>query len=163
MTPEKIATLWKACHVRRWHSNEHLAHLHDPLNGHSGRVAVLLRSLWPNAPADVLWACVAHDLPEYIVGDVSAVSKQDNPKFNAALDILEAETAAKMGCGYSIDNVWADRLNLVDKLDALLFAQLFRPDLMLRGDWIKSKARVFQMAGDCDVHLEVAEIIRWSA
>jgi len=163
LSPQKTAILWKSCHVARWHSNEHLAHTHDPLNGHSGRVAVLMRSLWPDAPANVLWACVVHDLPEYIVGDVSAVSKQDNPKFNAALDILEAETAKKMECEYLLDDRWQERLNLCDRLDALLFAQLHRPDLMQRGEWIESKARIFGMADACGVNLEVADIIRWAA
>ena len=37
-----ILDMWKACRVRRWHTNTELAGTDDRIDGHSGRVARII-------------------------------------------------------------------------------------------------------------------------
>ena len=164
MNTEQIANKWLACFTARWHQNPCLNPYHDPLNGHSGRVAILLREFWPDVPFGVYVAAIEHDLPEYLVGDVSALAKQECPELKAALDIAESKAAKELGCELPpLPMSWNIRLAMCDKLDALLFAQLHKRDEMQRDDWIASKARILAAAGEMGIHHEVAAVIKWAS
>jgi len=158
MTPKQIYAVWSASHVARWHTN-HETTAHDPLNGHSGRTAVLMLNLWPDIPAEALKAALLHDLGEGMVGDVPAPTKTAFPDLAAELRIAEKAALEHMGISYSISNEWQPRLDLCDKLDAILFAALHRPDIMRRDDWRGSIRRVFFMANDCGVLSEITAIM----
>lgn len=161
---EQIAKIWLASLTNRWHQNTHMSANTDYIVGHSGRVALLMLGLFPDASRENIIACLVHDLGESQSGDIHGPAKNSNPELKKALDVVETNTLREMGClAQPTSMPWSEIIKMCDRLDALLFAQLHRPDLMQRGDWIESKARVFQMADDCGVNLEVADIIRWAA
>ena len=165
MTPKQIALQWKAGFTDRWHSHAELGPYPDPIVGHSGRVALLMLGFWDDTTREALIAALRHDLAEYKVGDVSGKAKREYHDFKKALDEVEAQVFIEMfGLKPSpLPMPWSQRLNMCDKLDPLLFAQLHRPDLMMREDWIASRAKVLDMAGEMGIHHEVSEVIRYAA
>ena len=158
MTPKQIYAVWSASHVERWHTNPEIT-VRDPLNSHSGRVAVLMLNLWPDIPADAIKAALLHDLGEGMVGDVPASTKTAFTDLARELKVAEKAALEHMGISYSISHEWHSRLDLCDKLDAILFAALHRPDLMRRDDWRGSIRRVLFLANDCGVTSEVSAIL----
>lgn len=158
MTPKQIYAVWHASHVDRWHTNPEITR-NDPLNGHSGRVAVLMLNLWPDIPADALKAALVHDLGEARVGDVPSPTKMAFPDLEKELRIAETAALEHMGISYTISDEWAARLDMCDKLDAILFAALHRPDLMRRDDWRGSIRRVLDMASKLGITTKISDIL----
>lgn len=131
---------WLASHVRRWHCNPHLQHTHDPVAAHSGRMGILALSLWGSACSrDLLAACLCHDLGESAVGDIPWPAKSD-ATLRSASDRLEERAIAEMGLAYSLCLTDQRRLKYLDRLDAYLWAEHHRPDLMSRPDWQEARA-----------------------
>lgn len=126
---------WLATFTRRWHANPELCHTIDPVGAHSGRMAVLALHLWGDgASRDLLAACLCHDLGEHMTGDVAWPAKQD-AALGAALDRIEAESLDRMGMTYSLSAEDARRLKYLDRLDAYLWVQHHRPDVLDRDGW----------------------------
>ncbi len=119
MTPKQIYAVWRASHVDRWHTNPEII-VRDQLNGHSGRVAVLMPNLWPDIPAEAIKAALLHDSGEGMVGDVPGPTKTAFPDLAAELRFAEKAALDHMGIRYSISDEWLERINLCDKLDAIL-------------------------------------------
>ena len=60
----------------RWHVNPHLSHTRQTLGHHGAAAAILAHALWPD-DAEVLWACIAHDLGEIATGDVRLTTEAE--------------------------------------------------------------------------------------
>lgn len=46
-----------------------------PIGQHSFNMLLILRVLWPDAPKELLWAIIEHDIPERLTGDIPSPSK----------------------------------------------------------------------------------------
>ena len=64
-----------AAMVRRWHVNPHLNQSGQTLGHHGAAAAIIAHALWPD-DAEVLWACIAHDLGESVTGDVRSEERR---------------------------------------------------------------------------------------
>ena len=151
-----LRTLWQSLHVRRWHTNAELGHTHDTTTAHSARLAVLALRLWPGDDALAV-ACIKHDLGEAASGDVPWLAKRQPPDLAAASATAEEEwlRAAKLG---DLPDDW--RVKLLDRIDAYLWCQLHRPDLMERADWIEARQDIWRMCvDDADLQREVLSLI----
>jgi 5'-deoxynucleotidase YfbR-like HD superfamily hydrolase len=88
MTPLQEAVLLReAASVKRWHTQRTLRE--QTLAHHSYGVAMLAWSLDPDCRKDVILACMKHDLPEFITGDMPAHTKRNHPAI--AIMLEEAE------------------------------------------------------------------------
>lgn len=132
-------TPWLASHVRRWHCNPQLAHTQDPVAAHSGRMGILALQHWPDASRELLAACLVHDLGEHATGDIPLPAKADGTLRSAA-DRLEEAALHRMGLSYSLSARDERRLKYLDRLDAYLWAEHHRPDLMGVAEWASAKA-----------------------
>lgn len=120
-----ITALYNAGAVRRWHTNPHMAHVVDTIDGHSGRVAKLILLLHPAPSMALIRAALTHDDGEHATGDVPYPAKQRfAPEFRAALDAME--TAAREAI-WGPDPVLTDAealwLRYADRLDAYITAE----------------------------------------
>lgn len=67
-TVEKIKMLREAADVQRLHTKRTIG---EYSNGyHTFGMLALLRLLYPDAPKELIWAIVEHDLPERLIGDI---------------------------------------------------------------------------------------------
>jgi hypothetical protein len=128
--------IWRASFVNRWHMNPDMAHISDPICGHQGRCALLIMALFPDHSADLLRAAIVHDLGESIVGDVSAPQKEKGAKWLQLHAISEQSALDDMGMQIELGSKDSQRLRLVDKLDAYLFAKLRAPQIMGQAGWL---------------------------
>ena len=130
-----------AAMARRWHVNPHLSHTRQTLGHHGAAAAILAHALWPG-DAEVLWACIAHDLGESVTGDVPSPAKQDNPDLALMLTSIEAAALDAMGVRYQP----SDRLDLVDRLEAYLWMMHHAAPQRLTPEWRKGLAWIEGMA-----------------
>ena len=102
-----LTALYNAGAVRRWHTNPHMAHVVDTIDGHSGRVAL------------------THDDGEYAVGDIPAPARAAMPtSARAALDAIEtAAREAIWGPDPVLTEAEALWLRYADRLDAYITAE----------------------------------------
>lgn len=64
---EKVKFLREAADVQRLHV---IRTIGEYSNGHhSFNMLAMLRLLWPDAPIELIWAVLEHDVPERIIGD----------------------------------------------------------------------------------------------
>lgn len=111
-----LHTTWRATFTRRWHTNPDLCHTHDPVGAHSVRVALIIWTLWPDSPRDLILAALTHDLAESIVGDLPPSGKA--MLANAAT----AERLIATQNGWHVPTDHTEKLTFADKLDAYLWA-----------------------------------------
>lgn len=159
--PERRPSPWLAGSTHRWHTNPILAGTRDRVDGHSGRVAILILQFRPNAPADLLRAAVVHDLGENAVGDIASPVKWQNPDLYAAVEALEASALAAMGFDFpDLDPESAELLHLCDGLDAYLWAVTHRPDYVARHSaWGAMLARLQSRADGLGVLAKFNKIV----
>ena len=74
-----LTALYNAGAVRRWHTNPHMAHVVDTIDGHSGRVAKMILLLHPAPSMALIRAALTHDDGEYAVGDIPGPAKSALP------------------------------------------------------------------------------------
>ena len=125
----------------RWHVNPHLSHTRQTLGHHGAAAAIIAHALWPG-DAEVLWACIAHDLGESVTGDAPSPAKRANPELALMLVSIEAAALDGMGIRYQP----SDRLDLVDRLEAYLWMLHHAAPQRLTPEWRKSLAWIEGMA-----------------
>jgi 5'-deoxynucleotidase YfbR-like HD superfamily hydrolase len=104
--------------------------------------------IWRDPNAELLAACVTHDLGEYVTGDVPYGSP--NKDSNAELDALE-----DMGMLYPLCPEDSDKLKLLDLLDAYLWARHHAPFAMVSHEWIDHREKVLELADKLGVSLRM--------
>lgn len=119
-----LTALYNAGAVRRWHTNKHMAHVVDTIDGHSGRVAKLILMLHPAPSMALIRAALTHDDGEYAVGDIPGPAKSAmSPAVRAALDAMEtAAREAIWGPDPALTDREAKWLRYADRLDAYIVA-----------------------------------------
>lgn len=138
-----LRAIERAGRTRRWHSNADLCDTSDPVSHHAGRVARIICALWPDASAALLRAALIHDDGEAGAwGDVPYDAKRDMPPAMRA-EMNEAEDDA-------IFALWGEPpflsesenrlLKFADRLDAYMWAQRHRPDILDRDGWPEDRA-----------------------
>ena len=130
-----------AAMVRRWHVNPHLNQSGQTLGHHGAAAAIIAHALWPG-DAELLWACIAHDLGEIATGDVPSPAKRANPELALMLVSIEAAALDAMGIRYQP----SDRLDLVDRLEAYLWMMHHAALQRLTPEWRKGLAWIEDMA-----------------
>lgn len=69
---EKIKFLREAAEVSRIHTKRYIG---EYTNGsHTFGMLALLRLLYPDAPKELIWAIIEHDIPERLIGDIPSPS-----------------------------------------------------------------------------------------
>ncbi len=125
------ASAWLAGSTVRWHVQPQLSMTRDRVDGHSGRVAILVLQFKPDAPVELLRAAIVHDLGESQVGDLAYPVKRNHPEIAAATEILEKVALRKMGLDFpDLPEDLAQVLSYCDRLDAYLWALHHRPDMV---------------------------------
>lgn len=140
---------WHATFVRRWHAGTaapYLAHTGDTIGWHGARMAVLARYLWPRCSAELVFACVAHDLGEYLTGDLPQSFKLMMGDVAEELADAEAQVQADMGMGATLHPGEKDRLRFLDRLDAYLWMQHHAPQLASRQEWRDARKWLVEQA-----------------
>lgn len=61
------------------------------VGGHSFNMLAMLRLLYPDAPIELVWAIIEHDVPERLTGDIPAPAKWFNVVDDAALAQMERD------------------------------------------------------------------------
>ena len=128
---------WLACFVTRWHSGRSspwLAKTNDTIHGHGGRMAVLAQVLFDDWSADLILACINHDMGEWGAADVPYEAKRD-PAMRSADDRLEGDCLDRLGLCYAVSEIDARRLKFIDRLDAYLWCQLHAPQIQSGLGW----------------------------
>lgn len=128
---------WQATFTRRWHTSPHLSHTVDPVGYHSGRMAVLALTLFPDASRYLLAAIAVHDLGESVTGDVPWGAKRMR-ELKYLLDGIEQMQMRGFGFGdmMKLNGLDARRLKFIDRLDAYLWADHHAPGMVLQdADW----------------------------
>jgi HD containing hydrolase-like enzyme len=154
-----LFTAWNASHTRRWHActSYALQSSNDPVGAHSGRMAILAHQLWPD-DTGLMIACLYHDLPESVTGDVPSEAKAENPELRAALCDAEAKVAAENG--WPVGS--GDHLKFLDRLDAYLWMLRVAPYEQFSQDWVKARDWLLQQAAWLDVAEKINPLlIRW--
>lgn len=122
---KRLLTIYEAGRVRRLHTTPH----HQPYTvaSHSWGMAMLLFLLYPdeNPPRNLVRACLEHDVPELLVGDVPWSAKARWPFYEHAVETAERIVANELNLasvsiveGGSRDIIW---LRALDRLELLLF------------------------------------------
>lgn len=101
--------------VRRVHTQKILGEY--DVAQHSFNMLCILRVTFPDAPSNLFWAIVAHDIPERLVGDIPRTTKWAGAIDIAKLDALEDRIL--MACGFTtqltrIENDWLVSLDLLE-------------------------------------------------
>lgn len=163
-----LRAIERAGRVRRWHSNPDMVHTDDPVSHHAGRVARIICALWPDASAALISAALIHDDGESGAwGDVSATAKAAMSQ--AAHDEL-AKAEGKARCavwgGYGllvrtpfITDVDYQRLKLADRLDAYMWVQRHRPDILDRDGWPEDRKWLAANAAALGVSDQVCAVL----
>lgn len=106
--------------IVKWLLRSDLVDHADPVGWHSARVALIIWTLWPDSPRELIIAALTHDLAESVVGDLPPAGK--SMLANAAT----AERLVAVQNGWHVHTDEAAKLNFADKLDAYLWADHHR-------------------------------------
>ena len=132
-------TPWLTTFTRRWHTHPHLSQTNDPVGYHSGRMGVLALDFF-GPDADLLAACLTHDLGEYVTGDAP---------FGSPAKDHSAERHARLDMGM----LWpeSDKLKFLDTLDSYLWARHHAPQVIKEPDWRNQLFTLLEMADNLNV------------
>jgi hypothetical protein len=157
----RLAPLYMAGEVRRWHANATLAREGQTNADHQGRCVQLLLMLNPGASAALVRATAFHDVGE-VVGDLPGPVKRAHPAMAAAHAMIEAAERDRI-CGALpwLTETEAEWLSLVDRLEAAAFCITRAPAEAMRvtGGWPEMLRRLAADAGKLGVKTEVQAMI----
>lgn len=81
--------------VERCHAIPHVGSYSDA--AHSWGVAVLMLQLWPEDFPRLAAACLVHDVPEYITGDIIATMMRYSPGLKETVTLVENKLMDEIG------------------------------------------------------------------
>lgn len=148
--------------VRRYHTNDELAHLGQTNAEHSWGVAVIILRYHPDPSASLIREAILHDLGEYGAADVPGPVKASNPKISGIIKPIEQQARQRLGLPEStlteIERKW---LKFADAAEAYLFGKrhIRRADEWAKG-WDDLRSHVTQQAADLGLHnAQIAELL----
>ena len=137
----------------------------DTTDAHSNRVSKLMLMIWPWLPPNSevsehlqveLIACIMHDAPEIVTGDVGNPTKRKYPSVKRGLVAAEEEWLKEAGF-----KLWESPLmKMLDLLDAVLFAKRHAYERWLQPDWQEDCNRCIQMAVSLKIGSLIEDMIR---
>jgi 5'-deoxynucleotidase YfbR-like HD superfamily hydrolase len=138
-----IRDIWNS-DVTRWHASRchALRNSGDTTDAHAARCCRLLLALKPDASANLLAACLHHDVPERVTGDVPWGAKQDATLRDTLVRLDIGETM-RIGLAEPRTQEEHDWIKLVDRLDAYLWCQMIAPAELATQDWRNAWADVW--------------------
>ena len=142
--------------VHRWHTNPHLAHTHDRLDGHAGRVARILLAMHPDPSVALLRAALTHDDGESVSGDIPGPTKRAYPEYAQAAEVLERAEIKRLWPNDDDDDLTlndARWLQFADRLDAYQWAAHFAPQRIWDDGWLETRAWIMSEARALGVEL----------
>jgi len=142
---------YRSTMVRRWHTNPHLSHTVDHVGYHGGRMAVLAIMFWPGN-ADLIEACITHDLGEFASGDAPYEAKQYPPLKEALNEIADGwsvDNGLDMHLGLGVVN--AKRLKFLDRADAYLWMMHYARRLRWNADWKEQRQWLMHEAIELEI------------
>ena len=124
-----LLAIWRACRVRRWHTNYELAGTDDRIDGHSGRVARIILKLHPGPSFALLIAALIHDDGEWGMGDIAHPAKKAlkalEPAAWARIEATEEDSLCEIWQRFPsltiTEQAW---LKFADRLDAYIWAAM---------------------------------------
>ena len=158
-----LPQLYVSGSVVRYHQNPVLASTCQTNADHQGRCVMLLFALHPNPSVYLIRAMATHDVGELIVGDPSALFKQDNPEFAAEhRKIEDLARYAIVGWRDAVTPPEAKWLRMIDRLESLCWCILKAPHEYARpaAKWDQTRGDVLVMARDLGVGDRVFALIR---
>ena len=121
-TLEKIKFSREAGAVRRCHSQMILGHY--DVAQHTFNLLCMLRILYPEAPREVIWQALAHDVPERLTGDIPATTKWAGLVKTEELDRLEIQIQNMVGMDYhDLDPYWRGVVKGLDLLELYMWCR----------------------------------------
>ena len=125
----RLNEIWRAGLTLRWHTTPELYTSMDRCDGHSARMAKLIRVLHPDPTLGLIDAALVHDDGEISICDMRGPAKKAHPNIAAQVARVEEAHLVSMW-GDTPANIGRDGLlwiRFVDKLDAEVWARLHNP------------------------------------
>lgn len=152
----KLNNCWLASFVNRWHTNPHLLNTNDRIDGHSMRVTMIAFYLYPQLSREGILNALTHDLGEHAVGDMAHDVKRENPAISMCLGDMELMALTDLGLAPAYLNKYeTDIIKLADQLDAILWVNHHKPELMKQFKWKNQVEAVLIQAELLKVELTV--------
>jgi hypothetical protein len=151
--------IWKACLVKRWHTNADLSWTVDYIGCHSARMALLAYKVKPSLRKELILAILSHDLGEYKAGDAPYPLKVNRPDVWEGVEEFENDYKTSLGFCFPLSSEEKELLSLFDRLDAYLWVKLHKPDILEREDWLMQLSLIYDLAVKTGVEEEVKELL----
>ena len=154
------AKLYRTGFGQRYAMNPEMAWTGQTLGHHQWGVAILLLELFPNCSMATLREALLHDTGEPGAGaDVSAPAKAKYPALAEAAEIAELAEREELGVPWRNDlsELQDDMIELCDKLEAYMFAQVRCPHVLERDGWPECRSKIIGLAARLDVEDKVRE------
>ena len=91
---------------------------------HSWGVAVLLQHFYPTCSKELILACLYHDMPEYLTGDIPGPTKRDCKDLRKVVHKLESKFMKDLGIKYKITAKEKKILKICDLLELVLYLEM---------------------------------------
>lgn len=116
----RVMELRKGAHVRRYHTERLIGHQSNAEHSHG--VAMLFIQFYPHlANSNAIMACLFHDLPEGLVGDMPAPAKWAFPNLYEEYHKAEQERASYLGIRVGLNESEKEAVYNCDLLEAFVF------------------------------------------
>lgn len=114
---ERIKLAREGSDVQRLHTQRHIGEY--TVGQHSFNMLCTLRIMWPDAPLNLVWAILEHDIPERLIGDSPAPAKWYG-LLNANIErILEQQINKEIFGNYLVSDIPGDLFGWLKGLDIL--------------------------------------------
>lgn len=155
-----ILQIWNS-NVNRWHASRchALRNSGDTTDAHAARCCRLLIALKPDASANLIAACLHHDVAERATGDTPWGAKINDATLRDVLVRLEIAEIMRLGLTEPRTANDADWIKLVDRLDAYLWCAMVAPGQLRNADWNAAYADVIARAARLGVADPVSEMM----
>lgn len=142
----------------RYHTDPVMARLHQTDADHSWGVAMIILKLHPNPSRNLLAQAIAHDCGEKWAGDLSHPFKRVFPEIRGLHATAEEELAHRHGIpNFKLTPEEQEWLWFADRLEALLYSDIFHPWVNKRLDRVKQCELVIEMAKNLGINEDIFE------
>lgn len=154
-----IYEIWNS-NVHRWHaSRSHaLRNSGDTTDAHAARCCRLLIALNPCASANLIAACLHHDVAERATGDTPQSAKNDATLRDTLIRLEEGENM-RLGIPEARTRAEYEWIKLVDRLDAYLWCRMVDKAELSKNGWRMAWADILSRADDLGVRDDVFDLI----